>query len=258
MIMKNTSLRSAFTAAVITLVAGTGAQALPAAGNYAATTAGPEAPYTQHSANHAIWLPGQVATTIGGGSDWVFTPLNGDYTITNGASKTMHLEGNIASTSQPGNFFFVSMDFRHYSEFPTSIFHGGAPSAKLELAGSAYSSNGGPVDPSTWDFYVMLGTSYMTGLSGDVAGLHLNLTQREMNGKLGPVTQIGFGASGKNTNFGMSTWFNYSGDLSGHGDVNIDLNGGGGGSSVAEPTAVALFGMGLIGLGLAARRRKQR
>lgn len=249
---------SVVAAAAFTLVAATAAQALPAAGNYDASTGTKDPAYYGGSGSHAIWLPGAIATLVGG-NEWIFVPQDGVLTVTNGASATMNLSGTIASVADPNSFFLVSMDFQHYSEFPATAFVGGTPMAKKELFSSAYVENGGPVDSSTWDYYVLLDTSFLQGIAGAVLGLDIDLTQRPNSGALyGPaLTQIGVGANGKNIEFGLSTWFNYAGDLSGHGDVNINLEGGGDGTSIPEPTAIALFGLGLVGFGLAARRRNR-
>ena len=253
MMMTTTLLRSAVIAAAVTIAAGSVAQALPAAGTYSATEAVSDS-YHGGNHDHSLWLPG-----IPGGADFFFSPSAGELTVTNGPSNTMHLEGLIFSQSNVTDAFIVSIDFQHYSEFPSSAFVGGTPTPKKELLSSAYSNNGGPVDTSTWDYYVLLESSKLIGVGGTVAGITLDLTQRPNSGTLyGPyLTQIGIGANGKNVEFGLSTWFNYSGGgYSGTGDVNINLSGGGGGTSIAEPAALALFGLGLAGVGLAARRRR--
>lgn len=249
--------KGAIAAAALTLITGTVAQALPAAGAYDASQAIKDSAYFSGSANHAIWLPGAVELLVGG-KDWLFVLTDGQFTVTNGASATMNLTGTIQSTTDASSFFFVSMDFQNSSEFPASAFVGGTPVPKREPQSHAYVENGGPVDSATWDFYVMLDTSYLQGISGAVNGLQLDLTQRPNSGALfGPVlSQIGVGANGKNVEFGFSTWFNYAGDLSGHGDVNINLEGGGG-TNIPEPSAIALLGFGLLGFGIAARRRRR-
>lgn len=252
-----TLLRGAVAAAALSLATATGAMALPTAGVYDASTATKDPAVYGGSGNHAIWLPGDIAGLVGT-NEWFFTPQDGALTVVNGASSTMNLVGTIAAVGNPTNVFHVSIDFQHYSEFPASAFVGGTPMPKKELFSSAYVENGGTIDSATWDYYVLLDSSVLTGINGAVAGLSVNLTQRPNSGALfGPaLTQIGVGANGKNLNFGLSTWFNYSGSgVSGIGDVNIDLTDGGGGTNIAEPATLALLALGLAGAGFAARRR---
>ncbi len=105
----------------------------------------------------------------------------------------------------------------------TTVAPAGSP--KKELASNAYVENGGPVDTSTWVYYTGFDATF-TG-EGSLAGAVLDLDRR------GPAFQIGFGASGKNADFGASMWFVYwttsqpnSGHLpsDGNGDFNVSLN----------------------------------
>lgn len=98
-------------------------------------------------------------------------------------------------------------------------------SPKLELKSTCYTSNGGTIDPSTWVYYTGVeGT--LTGAPDSVyAGAVLSLVRR------GPAVQIGDGANGKNTNDGLSFWFDWTVEVQGAtplsngvGDFNIDIN----------------------------------
>ena len=60
---------------------------------------------------------------------------------------TASLTGTVSDGS--GNGFIVDLSF---NLFPS----GSEPDAKLELLDSAYSWNGGPVDPSTWSFWDLI------------------------------------------------------------------------------------------------------
>ncbi len=142
------------------------------------------------------------------------------------------------------NYWDVNVNFVKRTEVGT-----GGP--KKELKSSAYSVNGGPIDPSTWDFYDFSENlaSTLTGFGGNIDGRVLTI-QDATNGKY-PV-QVGFGANGKNANFGMSTWFHAYEDgekINGHADFNVDFQ------EVPTPAAGLAW---LVTSGMAiARRRKQ-
>ena len=140
--------------------------------------------YTNSNNNHAVFLPGI-------GTDFVF---NGDGVFQEYPTGSAQLTGTISSLSNPNASFDVSVWFNNKNSV------GGAGSPKLELLGSAYAANGGPVDPSTWEYYDTFGGTF-TG-TGDYAGALLNITQ------VGPDFQMGYGANGKNANHGGSAWFN--------------------------------------------------
>ena len=74
---------------------------------------------------------------------------------------------------------------------------------KEELNDSCYVDEQGEIDPSTWFFY---GTAEgtMTALEDSYYdGTVIQIT------RTGPPAQIGYGANGKNTNYGFSMWFDY-------------------------------------------------
>jgi len=100
-------------------------------------------------------------------------------------------------------------------------------------------TGGGPLLPS-WDFYyTTLGTISTLDDGGFVASVT----------RIGPALQIGFGANDKTGDFGASAWLSVNGgDKSTHWDLNMDL------VAVPEPSIIALFGLGLFGLGFARRR----
>lgn len=164
-----------------------------------------------HNGNsiHAIWIP-----LISKKLKFIDEPTStrtlpsGDLVVT----------GIVADEDHEFSLSLIFSDFQDESDAP-----------KLELKDSAYLANGGVIDPSTWDFYGHLEGS-LTGTKGIWTGTTLTSTIR------GPKGQIGFGASGKNQNFGFSSWFDLTIDSTSntlpegyhlgqqlYGDINIDL-----------------------------------
>lgn len=132
---------------------------------------------------HSLTMNG---ITLGFESDGYFT-VDGS---------TASLTGTVSDGS--GNGFIVDLSF---NLFPS----GSEPDAKLELLDSAYSWNGGPVDPSTWSFWDLIegGVSTILGF-GDYAGWDFDVISK-------PISELysfqsGYGANGKNVDFGLSGW----------------------------------------------------
>ena len=124
---------------------------------------------------------------------------------------------------------------------------------KRELGGNNYVDRGGSVDPSTWSFFDFSDdiASTLTGFGGSNDGRMLVIDDLT-NGKY-PV-QVGFGANGKNTNFGMSTWFNMKEDgviVDNHADFNVDL------TPVPTP-ATGLAWLVTSGAAIARKRKQSR
>lgn len=113
------------------------------------------------------------------------------------ADGTAHLAGELESETDPSIRFLVDVDFSGLL-LPGDPGHAPAGSPKKELAAAAYSDVGGPVDPSTWRYYLTT-DGELTGL-GSMAGASLKVT------RVGPAFQIGVGASGKNSQNGGSGW----------------------------------------------------
>ncbi|MEM7020517.1 MAG: PEP-CTERM sorting domain-containing protein, partial [Pseudomonadota bacterium] len=117
-------------------------------------------------------------------------------------------------------------------------------SPKRELKDEAYSDNGGPVDDSTW--------YYFTQLDGMLTGRGSNAGTTVYTNRMGPSFQAGFGANGKNIQWGASGWFyiyddaGYSNEI-GRGDINV----------IPEPTSLILLSLGLLGFSVTRRMRKQ-
>lgn len=106
-----------------------------------------------------------------------------------------HFHGQVVQRDNTIHGWDIDMRF---NELPGP----GTGGPKLELIDDALVENGGSVDPATWVYYAY-GANSLTGF-GRNAGTILTL---------GDVTQghfplqVGYGANGKNVNFGMSSWF---------------------------------------------------
>lgn len=213
--------------------------------------------------NHAIWLPffeSIPGTPLNGnseGSDFDFSP-DGLFTTTAGSATMI---GNIISQVNANYGFRFSADF-------TKLGGPGSGGPKKELKSTAYAP-GGPIDPSTWEYYRMTGGSLIG--TGMFEGINFSLSERPINNQF-PL-QVGEGANNKNGNFGGSAWFfatllspqcqtqsceeiwkniaGYARQNSLVGDINVDL------VETPLPAGVLLFGTGLAGLASLRRRRKQ-
>ena len=202
---------------------------------------------------------------------------NGGTQIPNGSSTAFHfvddsglrefsmdmtsatMTGTLASASDPTSVWDVEINFilgMNNADFTNPMGHtnplGGTSfgEQKRELNNAAYTENGGPVDPSTWNYYYIDdANSTLTGVGGAIDGVVLDINQRPGGSNYGKhVFQIGTGANGKNINFGASTWFNYTGKYNGHGDINIALK------EIPTPGAASLA---LLSCGIAGARRRR-
>ncbi|MBM4256886.1 MAG: PEP-CTERM sorting domain-containing protein [Deltaproteobacteria bacterium] len=210
--------------------------------------------YGKYSGGTALWLPGI-------GSDYVFT-TPGTFT-TNGPGAT--LTGSVWSQSDPQEGFALNIQFSGLVQ-PGDPGYAPPDSPKRELTRRAYSEKGGPVKVNEWVYYTVF-TGTLTGL-GNYAGFEIDLV------RVGPAFQMGYGANGKNLNFGGSGWFQVTASRApqgqsplqltpgGHGDFNLDfenriivvdppIN------IVPEPGSLVLFATGVVGL-VALRRHKRR
>ena len=161
--------------------------------------------FNQHGAGHAFSLPDMV-----GGGKYI---IDGDATFNEYDDGTATLFGSIVNANDANKTWNFNLFFES-----TTVGTGGP---KKELKGEAYSS--GTVDPSTWWYYDFSSTkaSVLSADSGDFAGQSMTLSDK--TGGQYPL-QVGYGANGKNTEMGMSTWFKYEGSQhSTRGDINATL-----------------------------------
>ncbi|MEM7471347.1 MAG: VPLPA-CTERM sorting domain-containing protein [Pseudomonadota bacterium] len=238
-------VRAAFTSASIALVATTGLQASTAnvVAKYDATSA--ESSIYNGSGGHSVWLP-----SLGGGNaaHFDFSPA-GSFKVFDDDTAT--LTGNaISETNGAGYGFIVD------AQFEKTMVGSGGP--KKQLSSSAYTENGGTIDTDTWSYFKMV-SGTLTG-TGMLSHLVFNLFEAPADGSA--PFQVGYGASGKNLNFGGSGWFFYSASTTPctakdvangcyQGDFNLDL------SAVPLPAAGLLLPVALGGLAFASRRRRK-
>lgn len=240
----------ALTIATIAMLFSTSAWAGVLSSSYKATSADSDPVLHSGSGGHSVWLP--FLSNIAG-SDYDFVP-SGVFNV-DGNSAT--LKGKVFSDANDDYGFDVLFNFTRTT----------APNPpKKELKSSAYSNNGGPIDPSTWEFFT-LDSASLSGL-GLFSGVELLLSQYPTDGRY--PAQVGYGANNKNGNYGLSVWFiaslanncdtdkvkvcavlanKISRDKLLKGDVNIDL------MPVPLPAGFLLFLTGAAGL-LASRKRK--
>lgn len=163
----------------------------------------------------ALWLP-LVAT------DLVFnTPGQFKETIAGSGQVT----GTLHSKANPNVAFALTLQLSDRVDFGEPNFPPeGSP--KKELHPEFYIENGGPIDPSTWHYY-LVAKGTLTGL-GCLAGAEVDVE------RIGPAFQVGTGASGANLEYGASAWLKFTvvsqpaGSLCGElqdteGDINLDL-----------------------------------
>ena len=159
---------------------------------------------------HAFWLPGI-------GTDFIFDPNSGVLEIRDDGTAT--LSGIIRRSSSSLEAFDVLIEFGDYS--------GPAPpgSPIEELDPGAYVPTG-PIDSKTFFYYDSV-VGLLTGVD-DFQGAVLEVAKNSDAG-----FQVGFGANGKNGNYGASSWLAVTVTqqpdsgvtlaITDRGDINIDL-----------------------------------
>jgi hypothetical protein len=135
----------------------------------------------------AFWLPGL-------GTDFVFSPLG---SFVEHADGTARVTGTIESQSNPLNKFAVDILFDQRMN-PGDANYPPPMSPKKEMVPSAYIENGGPIDPSTWHYY--------QNFNGNLIGLDAMLGANVQLTPFMMAAQVGIGANGKNSGYGMSFW----------------------------------------------------
>lgn len=125
----------------------------------------------------------------------------------------------ITGVARSGDVAFdVEVTLSGYSSTPPP------DSPKLELLTTCYVSDGGSIDPATWEYYEDI-TGTFTGTPGSTyEGAVIEIS------RMGPSAQVGYGANGKNVDDGLSFWFTFETIVqsatpfqqSGYGDFNLD------------------------------------
>ncbi len=240
------SLVSLLTVTALALLSAAPASATPLTpGTYAVSD------YAAGTNDHGVWFRRFSSTS----SVSRFTFVSGSFSF-DGSAAT--LTGEIRDKSDADRGFDIMMDFDKISD------------ANVLARGLVGKCEQGGCDTSHWKYFDLT-MGMFTGLD-DLAGLNLNLIQIPVDGSF--PWQVGDAGNSKNSLFGAATWFEWTvkGDnTSGvsvctsslncpadiHGDFNInlallpDITTTG----LPEPATLALFGLGLAGLGLAARRK---
>ena len=196
--------------------------------------------FAKYSGGHAFWFPG-LATDLVFDPTGAFVQDVGEWRLT----------GRVESGAIAFDVDLTFSGIMSYAQAVVAV--PGTP--KLELINAAYVANGGPVDPTTWVFATAVSGTF-TGIAGSTYdGAILDIVMR------GPAGALGDGANNKNIGFGLSSWLTatardpaaYGLADSYHGDINVDLQ-----PVVPEPTAVALFAIGLLVIGAALQCRGPR
>jgi hypothetical protein len=162
----------------------------------------------------AIWLP---TLTSASGANFVFNEDGGHFDQF--ADGTAHMHGTVVNTINASEEFVVDLWFENKADWATWSAQGRNYKNDLMLACAVNNH-------TDWTYYEMVnGFSTLTG-AGALEGTDLYLNHMPSSYYFG--FQIGIGANNKNCEFGMSGWFTYEGFLggeaiSGHGDVNVDL-----------------------------------
>ena len=170
--------------------------------------------------NHATF-PGGVAFWLPGiAPDFVALP---DMTFTEYADGTARLIGEIARPGNMDEHFSINVLFWN-PVVPGDVNYPPQDSPKLELKPGAYMANGGPIDPSAWQYY----ETYV----GTLIGLDDYDGGKIWMERFGPSWQQGVGANNLNYEEGGAGWMTLHVKTSpagmtcvpiGHSDINVDL-----------------------------------
>lgn len=175
---------------------------------------------TEYSGNgsHAFFMPGIA-------DDLVFDKA-GDMVV-NIENGTVSIRGVVSDPNNSQVCFAFDVTLSSMVE-PGMMNYPPAGSPKKELAANKYKANAGPIDPTGWQYFEVV-DGYLVGLKS-MAGAMIHVT------RFGPAAQLGMGANGKNTTFGLSTWLDVNilaqpttGDplamTGSHGDINLNVGG---------------------------------
>jgi hypothetical protein len=189
------------------------------------------------SASHGLWTGQQ---NYSGGSCGNYYDISGVYTVNDDDADTNNwtCSFNAFAINPQGTTANIALTFSNFAE-----------TAKYKTEGGvSYDQN---TDTPDIDFFQ------------DVAGtIEIDSVTYTVDGFAGGYSfQWGQGGNAKDASeFGGSSWLlmsDGSGSLSGHWDLNLAFGAPVTTTEVPEPGVVALFGMGLLGLGLARRRGRK-
>jgi hypothetical protein len=141
-------------------------------------------------------LPGYTAFFLGNvGSQWF--DFEGSAMFTERSDGTAYLSGVLVDAAGGDCRFAVNLEF---SGLASPLNGDDLPemSPKRDFIDSHYIDNGGPTDFMRWRYYQHT-EGELVGLGGH-EGARVRLT------RMGPSTQLGFGANGANENWGASGW----------------------------------------------------
>lgn len=212
--------------------------------------------------DHAFWLPTFNSWMGLGTSDFNIIGGTFEWDPSGGIGSIAKLRGTIVSQNDSGKKFDVFFDYAY-----RGLGAAGTGGPKCELGGGCGGAayvNAGVVPADDWHYFDFLPNANIAEFVGldDLAGLTMSATERPNPPGTMPF-QFGICAGNKNCQLGASMWFGYeiltntqnvrdkNGAIlqigaSGYGDINIEI---------PEPGTLALFGLGLAGLGLARRRQ---
>ncbi|MFT4985506.1 MAG: hypothetical protein ACI8U0_001141, partial [Flavobacteriales bacterium] len=182
----------------------------------------------------SIYLVGLPGGLVDG---WILDADGAEFTTF--ADGTAHLTGRVHASNDPNLVFRIEItakEKKNWTEWSTSPtvpvggFRTYKDDAGLAAAGMLW---------ETWDYYIFDDAmSFLIGEDG-LDGSVLNLTHAPSSLHFG--WQVGLAANNINANYGMSSWFNFTGNLNvngtayanieGNGDVNMDTN-----CSMTEPS----------------------
>lgn len=204
-----------------------------------------------YGSGHIAWLPNQIR-----GGKFI---ADGEVLFDEFDNGTAHLYGDIVAANDTSKQWTIDVWFNYSGIGEVGE---GDRGPKKELRNSTYSGINPVVDTDEWYYYTIDETrSILSADEGTYAGQTLNLFDYSRGNYL---AQIGYGANGKNTEFGLSTWFGYTGYQAsrGHSDFNLDLVAreiqpevGENSTEVPEPT-FGLLTLGLFGIASRSLKRK--
>ena len=171
-------------------------------------------PFSMTSTEHAFTLPG-IAKALTFAAPGRFVEY---------ADGTASLSGVLTKNADPTKGFFVDLQFSGRID-PGHEDHPPADSPKMELHPDQYVWNGGPIDPATY--------SYFDTVTGTLIGFGKWKGGKLLVSRDGPAVQLGFGANGKNLDFGIGTGLttktkhapkNVNWPKKANGDLDVDLD----------------------------------